>query len=595
MPASIGTVYINIAPNMTGIQGKIAGGLRGSGSKFADQFGGEISGKSAAIIGVIAGVASAAVNKSISVISAGIKDFVNSASEVQGLRASFLSLTGSVEKTNAVMTALYDFGKETAFSNKDIQSAGRAFLATGQNADQMRESLKLAGDIAGATGAELSQLVLPLTQAYARGTLQTQDFYQILNSGAGALRGVLQEVVKSETGISNLGDAMSEGKVTTDLLWEAMRKANKEGGFAFNGAIKQAQTFSGRMSNLRESITQVGLKIIGVDAIAGNVTPGGIFDKLSMGVLWLTDNVPKIYPHIQRLGDVAVNVFNIIKEAISPVWDSIKNNLLPALQGFWDKNGELITQLAGFVAASSLVLVTETLKILIDVFSSLVDWCNENVNALVILGGAFVTFKAILIAQNIIGILGNVAGAIGWVTASIQTNGLIAAMGSLSGVMAVALPVAAVASLIFFATQTWNAISAINNMKDALSKLDKAKSITAAYDAKVADYKAGRISKAELDSYYRNNVMGHYAEGTNFAPGGMALVGEEGPEVVNLPRGSQVIPNDKLGGDVNVYLNMDGIMTRSRADLREIAKDMITAVNEELKAKGRDPIGQGAI
>ena len=33
-----------------------------------------------------------------------------------------------------------------------------------------------------------------------------------------------------------------------------------------------------------------------------------------------------------------------------------------------------------------------------------------------------------------------------------------------------------------------------------------------------------------------------YAVGTNFAPGGMALVGERGPELVNLPRGSQVIP-----------------------------------------------------
>lgn len=36
-----------------------------------------------------------------------------------------------------------------------------------------------------------------------------------------------------------------------------------------------------------------------------------------------------------------------------------------------------------------------------------------------------------------------------------------------------------------------------------------------------------------------------FAEGTDFAPGGPAIVGEEGPELVNLPRGSQVIPADK--------------------------------------------------
>lgn len=39
---------------------------------------------------------------------------------------------------------------------------------------------------------------------------------------------------------------------------------------------------------------------------------------------------------------------------------------------------------------------------------------------------------------------------------------------------------------------------------------------------------------------------GGLAGGTNFARGGMTLVGERGPELVNLPRGAQVIPNDVL-------------------------------------------------
>lgn len=35
-----------------------------------------------------------------------------------------------------------------------------------------------------------------------------------------------------------------------------------------------------------------------------------------------------------------------------------------------------------------------------------------------------------------------------------------------------------------------------------------------------------------------------FAGGTNYAPGGLAVVGEKGPEIVNLPRGSQVVPNN---------------------------------------------------
>lgn len=37
-----------------------------------------------------------------------------------------------------------------------------------------------------------------------------------------------------------------------------------------------------------------------------------------------------------------------------------------------------------------------------------------------------------------------------------------------------------------------------------------------------------------------------FAGGTNNAPGGLALVGENGPELVNLPRGAQVIPNHQI-------------------------------------------------
>src|SRR6266567_4203759 len=47
----------------------------------------------------------------------------------------------------------------------------------------------------------------------------------------------------------------------------------------------------------------------------------------------------------------------------------------------------------------------------------------------------------------------------------------------------------------------------------------------------------------------------HNAEGTNFSPGGLSVVGERGPEIVFLPRGAQVIPHDSalgmLGGGGN--------------------------------------------
>lgn len=52
-----------------------------------------------------------------------------------------------------------------------------------------------------------------------------------------------------------------------------------------------------------------------------------------------------------------------------------------------------------------------------------------------------------------------------------------------------------------------------------------------------------------------------FANGTNNAPGGLAMVGERGPELVNLPRGSQVIPNKDLGtGQLDVRISLDSAM-----------------------------------
>lgn len=51
-----------------------------------------------------------------------------------------------------------------------------------------------------------------------------------------------------------------------------------------------------------------------------------------------------------------------------------------------------------------------------------------------------------------------------------------------------------------------------------------------------------------------------FAGGTNFAPGGLALVGEQGPELVSLPRGSGVTPSgqtaEMLGGKVELHAHL---------------------------------------
>jgi hypothetical protein len=72
---------------------------------------------------------------------------------------------------------------------------------------------------------------------------------------------------------------------------------------------------------------------------------------------------------------------------------------------------------------------------------------------------------------------------------------------------------------------------------------------------------AAGIALVALGQIIKNDLTKPaFAVGTRNAPGGMALVGERGPELVNLPRGSQVIPAAQtsnmmggVGGSVEVF------------------------------------------
>jgi phage-related tail protein len=73
-----------------------------------------------------------------------------------------------------------------------------------------------------------------------------------------------------------------------------------------------------------------------------------------------------------------------------------------------------------------------------------------------------------------------------------------------------------------------------------------------------------------------------YASGTDFAPGGFALVGERGPELVHLPRGSQVTPNNRLGSMGNtINITVAGNATR------ETAQQIANQVGRKLIFAGR--------
>jgi hypothetical protein len=117
--------------------------------------------------------------------------------------------------------------------------------------------------------------------------------------------------------------------------------------------------------------------------------------------------------------------------------------------------------------------------------------------------------------------------------------------------------------------------TAADKMKGAADKArDLAKGIKDIPDKKTIDITArftSVVANATATAAHNLGARAAFASGTNFAPGGAALVGERGPEIVYLPRGSQVIPNHAIGSAVGGggidYDRLASAMSRVRLDL----------------------------
>jgi phage-related tail protein len=106
--------------------------------------------------------------------------------------------------------------------------------------------------------------------------------------------------------------------------------------------------------------------------------------------------------------------------------------------------------------------------------------------------------------------------------------------------------------------------------------------------------------------------IGKNAMGTNFAPGGLSIVGEKGPELTYLPRGSQVLPNNLLknftapssGGGGKSTVNINNNINAADAVLTGWVKEQVyegsmqavqqsnRVVNRGLQKRGANKLGR---
>lgn len=179
---------------------------------------------------------------------------VQSAASMEMLNAEFTTLLGDGDKAAAMLESLAKAAAKTPFALEDLSQASKTMLAFGLSADEVLPNLQMLGDVAGGNSEKLKSLTLAFSQIQSTGKLMGQDLLQLINAGFNPLQTISEKT--GET-MAELKKRMEQGAVSAGEVSDAFKTATSEGGLFFGGMERASQTFSGRLSTLKDDMTAV--------------------------------------------------------------------------------------------------------------------------------------------------------------------------------------------------------------------------------------------------------------------------------------------------------------------------------------------------
>ena len=174
------------------------------------------------------------------------------------LAISFRVMTGSAQTGQELTDAIIKLGAETPMTAQQLSKAAQLLLSFGESAENIIPDLQLLGDITGGEVNRFNMLALAFAQVGANGKLMGQDLLQMVNAGFNPLQIMSQTTGKS---MGELRKEMEEGRISFQMVAQAMKDAAGEGGRYFGLMEQQSQSLNGRLSTLGDTWEQVAKSI----------------------------------------------------------------------------------------------------------------------------------------------------------------------------------------------------------------------------------------------------------------------------------------------------------------------------------------------
>lgn len=187
----------------------------------------------------------------------GAKQFVSMGIEynaqIESYRVGLTNMLGDAQAANEAMAAIQEDAARTPFSVDSLTQANQLLISAGENAEYSRKVIMALGDAVSATGggnAELSRMAANLQQIANVGKASAIDIKQFAYAGINVYQVLADYTGKTVQEVQNM-------TISYDLLSNALIAASEEGGRYYNAMDTQSQTMNGRVSTLKDNVSQL--------------------------------------------------------------------------------------------------------------------------------------------------------------------------------------------------------------------------------------------------------------------------------------------------------------------------------------------------
>lgn len=205
--------------------------------------------KSQLLASAISTLSSAALSGAKQFVSMGIE--YNA--QIESYRVGLTNMLGDAQAANEAMAAIQEDAARTPFSVDSLTQANQLLISAGENAGYSRKVIMALGDAVSATGggnAELSRMAANLQQIANVGKASAIDIKQFAYAGINVYQVLADYTGKTVQEVQNM-------TISYDLLSEALIAASEEGGRYYNAMDTQSQTMNGRVSTLKDNVSQL--------------------------------------------------------------------------------------------------------------------------------------------------------------------------------------------------------------------------------------------------------------------------------------------------------------------------------------------------